>query len=104
MASNASDASMKVTELKYLKQEIDQELTHVENLLSEIADSCQTHPGEDDTIMKAIETTGNVLEENWRNLCSTFKQISSILSEIIEGYRKRIVEKVDDIGNMRKDL
>ncbi len=100
----ANDASMKVTELKYLKQEIDQELAYVENLLSEIADCCQTHPGEDDTIMKAIETTGSVLEENWTRLCSTFKQISSILWEIIEGYSKRIAEKVEDIDGMRKDL
>ena len=100
----ANDVSMKVTELKYLKQEIDQELGYVENLLSEIVDSCQTHPGEDDTIMKAMETTGNVLEENWTRLCSTFKQISSIFLEIIEGYSKRIAEKVEDIGSMRKDL
>ncbi len=100
----AKDASMKIAELKNLKIEIEQELARVENLLHEVAQSCQAHPGDDDTIMKAIEATGNTLNEKWEQLCGTFKKVNTILMEVISGYAKQITQKLDDIGNMRKDL
>ncbi|WP_165249446.1 hypothetical protein [Adlercreutzia sp. ZJ141] len=89
------DVDFDVAAANSWKIEVEMELDKVRQVLDEVAEQCTTIPGEQDTIMKGIEETGRIMQEQWGNLCGGFQQMCSKLGDLIKG-RQASIEKVAD--------
>lgn len=72
------------------QKEVKQELEEVKQLLNEVAKSCAENPA-DDGILKVIEETGKVLEEDWTILCNVFDQSVDLIGDGI----RTIIEAIE---------
>lgn len=100
----ASDVKIKVTEMKYLKQEIEQEIEQVEALLQKVILSCQAPGNEIDTFWRGVMDWANKTNENWTNLCNTMRQVMQDVMEGIEKYARVLEEMMLKLKNARTDV
>lgn len=100
----ASDVKIKVTEMKYLKQEIEQEIEQVEALLQKVVLSCQASPkGEIDTFWEGVQDWGRKVDESWTQLCNTMRKVMQDVMEGIEKYFRVLEEVMQKLKNARTD-
>lgn len=94
------NSRMDVEKLLNLKFEIDDELRHVKETLDEVNRVCQTTPGEDDSILKTIQETGDKMHETWKGLTNAFDRIGQRIQGVIDDYKKWIEDKVNQGKNL----
>lgn len=99
-----ADISLKEEMARQWIQDVNNEITQVESLLKTIAQAASTIPGEDDDIMKGIESTCNTLQNFWNQMCSGFKKTGSLISEAIQRIGKAADEVVKDVQNVQKRI
>lgn len=79
------------------KTNVDSELEQVYATLTEVGTLCTDLPS-NDTIMQSIEKAGNLMQESWDKLNSTFVDVSEKTGEIISAIESGI-ENVSDLFN-----
>ena len=100
----ADFTSIDIEEAKQLKIDIENEFAQVEQILHNVGELCAADPAEDDTIMKLIEETGKVLEENWGHLADGFKHVTSALDNIINAFVNWIDKTGDKINDFKSKI
>lgn len=99
-----ADISLKEEMARQWIQDVNNEVAQVESLLKTIAQAAATIPGEDDDIMKGIESTCNTLRNAWDNMCNSFKKAGGLLGDAIQRIGKAANEVITDIGNVQKRI
>jgi hypothetical protein len=64
------------------KMNVDSEIAQVNQTLNEVGTICTDLPS-NDSIMQSIGKAGNLMQERWNALTSTFNQICDITGQII---------------------
>ena len=54
-------------------KDVQNEIYLVENTLGDVKQVCETFPGDDDTVFKLIEKTGEMLDNAWTATTKAFK-------------------------------
>lgn len=83
------------------KREVDNELDAVDRLLLEVAQVSSTVPGENDTIFNGIYEVCQKLDQSWREMSKTFKDVASKLDEAISSYKNLILQKKQEIEELK---
>lgn len=98
--ADVRDVSVDTAKARHWITEVNNELQQVETLLKEVAKASTTIPGEDDPIMKGIETACNKLTDFWNGMVSGFKRTGSLLNEAVDIIEKgggKVVESISQV-------
>lgn len=86
------------------KKEVDAEFEAVKVLLRQVADECARDPVGDDTILSAMESVGQALNEKWSNLGRAYDNIQDKLDKSFNDYKKAINTGVQYIEDMKRKI
>lgn len=86
------------------KKEVDAEFEAVKVLLRQVADECARDPAGDDTILSAMESVGQALNEKWSNLGRAYDNIQDKLDKSFNDYEKAINSGVQYIEDMKRKI
>lgn len=95
------DTNIDIERAKNLKREIEAEFANVSALLVKVANECNAAPGEDDTVLIAVEQAGKELDEAWKNLAKGFESAMETLGKIISNFADWVENKVEEINEFR---
>ena len=83
---------------------MDAEFEAVKVLLRQVADECARDPVGDDTILSAMESVGQALNEKWSNLGRAYDNIQDKLDKSFNDYEKAINAGVEYIEDMKRKI
>lgn len=99
-----ADISIEKDKAQAWIQDVKQELDQVEKLLSQLATSAGSIPGEDDVIMKGIGDTCESLNEFWTKMCGGFRSASNTLGTAIQNIGKTVDSVLSDIKTVKNKI
>ena len=99
-----ADISIEEAKAQQWILDVKNELNSVENLLTKIANTCQTIPGDDDDIMKGIEKTATNLNNVWNQMTSGFKNATNEISKAIKEIEKKADEVMSDLNDVNSRI
>ena len=89
---------------KAWKMEVDAEFAAVKVLLKKVTEECTKDPIGDDTILKAVDSAGQYLNEKWTELGDAYDKIQEKLGESFDGFEKAIDKGVEIVEEMKKKI
>ena len=95
------DMDMDVGRAQIWLKEVTEELAQVEQTLRRVQTACQTVPGEEDTVFKFIEKTGNTMNSVWDTACNAYRTAWDRVNEGIEDLTNTGKKIVDLFENLK---
>lgn len=83
---NGYDVSIDEARARVWMSDVYAEIGNVNMVLGRIATAQQEMPGENDSIMAAIEKTGNAAAALWKNMNHAFEESCNFMEEAIKRY------------------
>ena len=100
-----ADVSIQTKQAQDWVARVKGEIERTNSTLKEVRDVCTSAPGEDDSIIKIITETGNMLENTWDATTNAFKNAWDILEDGIKVFSQvgeKIAEGFDNLKNVIK--
>ena len=98
------DVSIDEARAKIWMMDVYTEIGNVELVLDKIAAAQQEMPGENDSIMAAIEKTGKASQTLWKTMNNVFKESCRLLEDAIKRYGAVGSKIVSDFEDHSKKL
>ena len=89
---------------KAWKAEVDAEFADVKVLLKQVTEECTKDPIGDDTILKAVDSAGQYLNEKWTELGDAYDKIQEKLGKSFNEFEKAIDKGVEIVEEMKKKI
>lgn len=89
---------------KLWKEEVDAEFEAVKVILRQVADECSKDPIGDDTILLAMESVGQALNEKWSELGRAYDNIREKLEKSFNDYEKAIDTGLQRVEDMKRKI
>lgn len=99
-----ADISIEEAKAQQWILDVKNELSLVEKVLNHVTTTCATIPGEDDDIMKGIESAANSLNSFWGQMCSGFKSATNEISKAIKEIGTKTNEVMSDLSDVKSRI